>query len=79
MLQKKGTDIRFIEMMPVGEGHTNGVEPYKKVIGTLSKLYGEPCRINTEKTKEINSGNDKRKIPDNSRQSITFFRNLVSE
>ena len=35
---KKGTDIRFIEMMPVGEGHTNGVEPYKKVIGTLSKL-----------------------------------------
>ncbi len=53
---KKGTDIRFIEMMPVGEGHTNGVEPYKKVIGTLSKLYGEPCRINTEKTKEINSG-----------------------
>ena len=32
---KKGTDIRFIEMMPVGEGHTNGVEPYEKVIGAL--------------------------------------------
>ena len=43
-------------MMPVGEGHTNGVEPYKKVIGTLSELYGEPYRVNTGKTKEINSG-----------------------
>ena len=73
---KKGTDIRFIEMMPVGEGHTNGVEPYKKVIGTLSKLYGEPCRINTEKTKEINSGNDKRKIPDNGPAEYYSFRGL---
>ena len=58
---KKGTDIRFIEMMPVGEGHTNGVEPYKKVIGTLSELYGEPCHVNTGKTKEINSGYNKYK------------------
>lgn len=58
---KKGTDIRFIEMMPVGEGHTNGVEPYKKVIGTLSELYGEPYRVNIEKTKEINSGYNKYK------------------
>ena len=73
---KKGTDIRFIEMMPVGEGHTNGVEPYKKVIGTLSKLYGEPCRINTEKTKEINSGNDKRKIPDNGPAEYYIFPGL---
>ena len=73
---KKGTDIRFIEMMPVGEGHTNGVEPYKKVIGTLSKLYGEPCRINTEKTKEINSGNDKRKIPDNGPAEYYIFPEL---
>ena len=73
---KKGTDIRFIEMMPVGEGHTNGVEPYKKVIGTLSKLYGEPCRINTEKTKEINSGNDKRKIPDNGPAEYYIFHGL---
>ena len=73
---KKGTDIRFIEMMPVGEGHTNGVEQYKKVIGTLSKLYGEPCRINTEKTKEINSGNDKRKIPDNGPAEYYIFPEL---
>lgn len=73
---KKGTDIRFIEMMPVGEGHTNGVEPYKKVIGTLSKLYGEPCRINTEKTKEINSVNDKRKIPDNGPAEYYIFPEL---
>ena len=73
---KKGTDIRFIEMMPVGEGHTNGVEPYKKVIGTLSKLYGEPCRINTEKIKEINSGNDKRKIPDNGPAEYYIFPEL---
>lgn len=73
---KKGTDIRFIEMMPVGEGHTNGVEPYKKVIGTLSKLYGEPCRINTEKTKEINSGNDKRKISDNGPAEYYIFPEL---
>ena len=50
---KKGTDIRFIEMMPVGEGHTNGVEPYEKVIGALSEVYGEPCCVNTENRKEI--------------------------
>ena len=73
---KKGTDIRFIEMMPVGEGHTNGVEPYKKVIGTLSELYGEPYRVNTEKTKEINSGNDKRKIPDNGPAEYYIFPEL---
>ena len=53
---KKGTDIRFIEMMPVGEGHTNGVEPYEKVIGALSEAYGEPYCVNTERTREINSG-----------------------
>ena len=58
---KKGIDIRFIEMMPVGAGHTNGVEPYKRVIGTLSGLYGEPCRVNTKETKEINSGYNKHK------------------
>lgn len=52
---KKGTDIRFIEMMPVGEGHTNGVEPYEKVIGTLSEVYGAPCCVNAEKINEINS------------------------
>lgn len=52
---KKGTDIRFIEMMPVGEGRTNGVEPYEKVIGTLSGVYGQPCYVNTEKSNEINS------------------------
>lgn len=53
---KKGTDIRFIEMMPVGEGHTNGVKPYEKVIGALSEVYGAPCCVNTERTMEINSG-----------------------
>lgn len=53
---KKGTDIRFIEMMPVGEGHTNGVEPYKKVIGALLEVYGSPCHIDTENREEINSG-----------------------
>ena len=53
---KKGTDIRFIEMMPVGEGHTNGVEPYEKVIGALLEVYGTPCHIDTENRKEINSG-----------------------
>lgn len=76
---KKGTDIRFIEMMPVGEGHTNGVEPYKKVIGTLSKLYGEPCRINTEKQKKLIREITNGKFRITARQSITFFRNLVSE
>lgn len=76
---KKGTDIRFIEMMPVGEGHTNGVEPYKKVIGTLSKLYGEPCRINTEKQKKLIREMTNGKFRIMARQSITFFRNLVSE
>ena len=70
---KKGTDIRFIEMMPVGEGHTNGVEPYKKVIGTLSKLYGEPCRINTEKTKEINSGCNKYKEERQAQESMQVY------
>ena len=45
MLAKKGTDIRFIEMMPVGEGHTNGVEPYEKVIGALLEVYGELLAI----------------------------------
>lgn len=53
---KKGTDIRFIEMMPVGEGHTNGVEPYEKVIGALLEVYGTPCHIDTENREEINSG-----------------------
>ena len=53
---KKGTDIRFIEMMPVGEGHTNGVEPYEKVIGALLEVYGSPCHIDTENREEINSG-----------------------
>lgn len=77
---KKGTDIRFIEMMPVGEGHTNGVEPYKKVIGTLSELYGEPYRVNTGKTKEINSGYNKykegRKNPDNGPAEYYSFPGL---
>lgn len=77
---KKGTDIRFIEMMPVGEGHTNGVEPYKKVIGTLSELYGEPYRVNTGKTKEINSGYNKykegRKNPDNGPAEYYIFSEL---
>ena len=53
---KKGTDIRFIEMMPVGEGHTNGVEPYEKVVGALLEVYGTPCHIDTENREEINSG-----------------------
>ena len=70
---KKGTDIRFIEMMPVGEGHTNGVEPYKKVIGTLSKLYGEPCCVNTERTRKINSGH---KNPDNGPAEYYIFPGL---
>ena len=77
---KKGTDMRFIEMMPVGEGHTNGVEPYKKVIGTLSELYGEPYRVNTGKTKEINSGYNKykeeRKNPDNGPAEYYSFHGL---
>ena len=77
---KKDTDIRFIEMMPVGEGHTNGVEPYKKVIGTLSELYGEPYRVNTGKTKEINSGYNKykeeRKNPDNGPAEYYIFPEL---
>ena len=77
---KKGTDIRFIEMMPVGEGHINGVEPYKKVIGTLSELYGEPYRVNTGKTKEINSGYNKykeeRKNPDNGPAEYYSFHGL---
>ena len=77
---KKGTDIRFIEMMPVGEGHTNGVEPYKKVIGTLSELYGEPYRVNTGKTKEINSGYNKykeeRKNPDKGPAEYYIFPEL---
>lgn len=77
---KKGTDIRFIEMMPVGEGHTNGVEPYKKVIGTLSELYGEPYLVNTGKTKEINSGYNKykeeRKNPDKGPAEYYIFPEL---
>ena len=43
-------------MMPVGEGHTNGVEPYEKVIGALLEVYGTPCHIDTENREEINSG-----------------------
>ena len=35
-------------MMPVGEGHTNGVEPYEKVIGALLEVYGTICHIDTE-------------------------------
>lgn len=58
---KKGTDIRFIEMMPVGEGHTNGVEPYENVIGALLEVYGTPCYIDTEKKEKINSGYNKNK------------------
>ncbi len=77
---KKGTDIRFIEMMPVGEGHINGVEPYEKVIGTLSELYGEPYHVNTGKTKEINSGYNKykeeRKNPDNGPAEYYSFHGL---
>lgn len=70
---KKGTDIRFIEMMPVGEGHTNGVEPYEKVIGTLSEVYGEPCCVNTERTRKINSGH---KNPDNGPAEYYIFPGL---
>ena len=70
---KKGTDIRFIEMMPVGEGHTNGVEPYKKVIGTLSELYGEPYHVNTGKTKEINSGYNKYKEERQAQESMQAY------
>lgn len=70
---KKGTDIRFIEMMPVGEGHTNGVEPYEKVIGTLSEVYGAPCCVNTERTREINSGH---KNPDNGPAEYYIFPGL---
>lgn len=70
---KKGTDIRFIEMMPVGEGHTNGVEPYEKVIGALSEVYGAPCCVNTERTMEINSGH---KNPDNGPAEYYIFPGL---
>ena len=70
---KKGTDIRFIEMMPVGEGHTNGVEPYEKVIGTLSEVYGEPCYVNTERTRKINLGH---KNPDNGPAEYYIFSGL---
>lgn len=71
--EKKGTDIRFIEMMPVGEGHTNGVEPYEKVIGALSEVYGEPCCVNTERTRKINSGH---KNPDNGPAEYYIFPGL---
>ena len=70
---KKGTDIRFIEMMPVGEGYTNGFEPYEKVIGTLSGLYGEPCRVNTKETKEINSGYNKYKEERQAQESMQAY------
>ena len=70
---KKGTDIRFIEMMPVGEGHTNGALPYNKVIGTLSGLYGEPCRVNTKETKEINSGYNKHKEERQAQESMQAY------
>lgn len=70
---KKGTDIRFIEMMPVGEGHTNGVEPYEKVIGTLSEVYGKPYCVNTERTRKINSGH---KNPDNGPAEYYIFPGL---
>lgn len=77
---KKGTDIRFIEMMPVGEGHTNGVEPYKKVIGALLEVYGTPCHIDTEKREKINSGYNKykeeRKNPDNGPAEYYIFPEL---
>ena len=71
--EKKGTDIRFIEMMPVGEGHTNGALPYNKVIGTLSGLYGEPCRVNTKETKEINSGYNKHKEERQAQESMQVY------
>lgn len=70
---KKGTDIRFIEMMPVGEGHTNGVEPYEKVIGALSEVYGEPCCVNTENRKEIKL---EHKNPDNGPAEYYIFTGL---
>ena len=70
---KKGTDIRFIEMMPVGEGHTNGVEPYEKVIGALSEVYGAPCCVNTERTRKINSGHEN---PDNGPAEYYIFPGL---
>lgn len=70
---KKGTDIRFIEMMPVGEGHTNGVEPYEKVIGALSEVYGAPYCVNTERTRKINSGH---KNPDNGPAEYYIFPGL---
>ena len=70
---KKGTDIRFIEMMPVGEGHTNGVEPYEKVIGALSEVYGAPCCVNTERIRKINSGH---KNPDNGPAEYYIFPGL---
>lgn len=70
---KKGTDIRFIEMMPVGEGHTNGVEPYEKVIGTLSEVYGAPYCVNTENRKEIKL---EHKNPDNGPAEYYIFPGL---
>lgn len=70
---KKGTDIRFIEMMPVGEGHTNGVEPYEKVIGALSEVYGEPYCVNTENRKEIKF---EHKNPDNGPAEYYIFPGL---
>ena len=70
---KKGTDIRFIEMMPVGEGHTNGVEPYEKVIGALSEVYGAPCCVNTENRKEIKL---EHKNPDNGPAEYYIFPGL---
>ena len=70
---KKGTDIRFIEMMPVGEGHNNGVEPYEKVIGTLSEVYGAPCCVNTENRKEIKL---EHKNPDNGPAEYYIFPGL---
>lgn len=73
---KKGTDIRFIEMMPVGEGHTNGVEPYEKVIGALLKVYGTPCHIDTEIEKKLIRDIIMRITV---RQSITVFVDLISE
>ena len=71
--EKKGTDIRFIEMMPVGAGHTNGALPYNKVIGTLSGLYGEPCRVNTKEIKEINSGYNKYKEERQTQESMQAY------
>lgn len=73
---KKGTDIRFIEMMPVGEGHTNGVEPYEKVIGALLEVYGTPCHIDTEIEKKLIWDIIMRITV---RQSITVFMDLISE